>query len=771
MPPASTRAVRFDHYGGLDVLYVADVPTPEPGPGEVLVEVRAAAINPGEAAIRSGAMDAQSPTTFPSGEGSDLAGVVLATGPDVTAFRPGDEVLGYSWTRSSHATHVAVPVTQLIRKPAGMSWEVAGSLYVVGVTAYAAARAVDAGPGDVVAVAAAAGGVGRVLTQLLAHRGARVLGIASKANAGWLSAHGAVPVEYGDGLADRLRAQAPDGIDAFIDLHGPEYVQLAADLGVARDRIETIISYSKAGELGTKAEGSTDASTPEVMQEMAGLVAAGVIEIDIAATYPLEDVAAAFAEQAKGHTAGKIVLLPWASRAEALRRALAAALPADVVLTPGSSGYQDATSPDNSSFEQTPAAVVRARSGADVAQAIQAVRDAGGQAMVQATGHGAGVPVGPGVVLIDTSALDQVQVNAEDRVARAGAGAVWSRVQEQAWPHGLLALSGTSPTVGVSGYTFHGGVGWLARPFGLASGSLRSVDYVDGTGVPRRATADSPDPADREVLWAFRGGAPVGVATELEFDLHPVPDLWAGYLLWPGQHLPALAAAWARELAEAPNALTSTLSLLSLPPQGPFPDALKGTTVVHLSYASVAGEAGLAGLRSALRAVAEPAVDTTGPANAGTLAQIHLDPPGGIPARGMGQWLTAAPADLIVTLTEAARVGQPGGLNMLEIRHVASDAPAPDGALTRAPGPFLLHTVGAAGDDAARAHVDDLLHDVADAAAPADTGLAAPTFREGQPDDAGAYRPADLDRLTAISRQLNPDGTLVFVRGLPGEVT
>jgi NADPH:quinone reductase-like Zn-dependent oxidoreductase/FAD/FMN-containing dehydrogenase len=769
MPTASTRAVRFDRYGGPDVLYVADVPTPEPGSGEVLVEVRAAAINPGEAAIRSGAMDPQSTGTFPSGEGSDLAGVVVATGPGVTAFGLGDEVVGYSWTRSSHATHAAVPVTQLIRKPAGLSWEVAGSLYVVGVTAYAAARAAGAGPGDVVAVSAAAGGVGRVLTQLLVHRGARVLGIASKANADWLTAHGAVPVEYGDGLAGRLRAQAPDGVDAFIDLHGPEYLELAVDLGVAPDRIETIISFSKAGELGTRAEGSVDASSPEVMQEMADLVSAGVIEIDIAGTYPLEDVAAAFAEQAKGHTSGKIVLLPFARVAEALRQALTAALPADVVLSPGSSGYQDATSPDNSSFEQTPAAVVRARSGAEVAQAVRAARDAGGQVMVQATGHGAGVPVGPGVVLIDTSALDQVQVNAEGRVVRAGAGAVWSKVQAQAWPNRLLALSGTSPSVGVSGYTFHGGVGWLARPFGLASGSLRSVDYVDGTGVPRRATADSPDPADREALWAFRGGAPVGVASELEFDLYPVPDLWAGYLLWPGQHLPALAAAWARALAEVPDALTSTLSVLALPPEGPFPDALKGTAVVHLSYASVAGEAGLAGLRSTLRAVAEPTVDTTGPADAGTLAQIHLDPPGGIPARGMGQWLSAAPADLIVALAAAARVGQPDGLNMIEIRHVASDAPAPDGALTRAPGPFLLHAVAAAGDDAARAHVDDILHDVADAAAPADTGLAAPTFREGQPDDAGAYRPADLERLTAISQQLNPDGTLVFVRGLPGQ--
>src|ERR1700760_992892 len=474
MPAASARAVRFDRYGGPDVLYVADVPTPKPGPGEVLVEVRAAAINPGEAAIRSGAMDPESTGTFPSGEGSDLAGVVVATGPDVTAFRLGDEVLGYSWTRSSHATHAVVPVTQLIGKPAGMSWEVAGSLYVVGVTAYAAARAVGADDGDVVAGSAAAGGVGRVLTQLLVHRGARVLGIASAANADWLTAHGAVPVEYGAGLAARLQAEAPGGIDAFIDLHGPEYLELAVDLGVPRDRIETIISYEKAGELGTKAEGSTDASTPEVMQEMADLVTSGAIEVDIAGTYPLEDVAAAYGEQAKGHTAGKLVLLPWAGRAEALRGgALAAVLPAGVVLTPGSNGYDDATKPDNTSFEQAPAAVVRARSGTDVAAAVRAARSGGGQVMVQATGHGAGVPVGPGVVLIDTAALDQVEVDVEARVARAGAGTVWSKVQEQAWPHGLLALSGTSPTVGVSGYTFHGGGGWLAPPLSVGSGRPR----------------------------------------------------------------------------------------------------------------------------------------------------------------------------------------------------------------------------------------------------------------------------------------------------------
>ncbi|OBI11648.1 NADPH:quinone reductase [Mycobacterium sp. E2327] len=310
MTAGTARAVRFDRYGGRDVLYVADVDMPSPGPDEVVVEVRAAGINPGEAAIRSGAMHDMFPATFPSGEGSDLAGVVTAVGPGVTAFSVGDEVLGFSFRRSSHATHTAVPVDQLIRKPPELSWEVAGSLYVVGVTAYAAVRAVDPKPGETVAVSAAAGGVGSLVVQLLVLRKAVVLGIAGPGNADWLRAHGVTPVEYGDGLADRLREAAPGGIDALIDLFGPDYVQLAVDLGVAPDRIETIISFQKAGEVGAKTEGSVDASTPEVLAEMADLIATGTIDFEVAGSYPLDHVANAFEELEKRHTRGKIVLLP-----------------------------------------------------------------------------------------------------------------------------------------------------------------------------------------------------------------------------------------------------------------------------------------------------------------------------------------------------------------------------------------------------------------------------------------------------------------------------
>jgi NADPH2:quinone reductase len=310
MAAGQARAVRFDRYGGREELYVTDIDRPVPGAGEVLVEVRAAGINPGEIGIRSGALHDRFPATFPSGEGSDLAGVVLEVGDGVSDFAVGDEVLGFSFQRSSHATHTKVPVDQLIHKPADMSWEVAGSLYVVGVTAYAAVRAVAPQAGETVAVSAAAGGVGSLVVQLLALRDVRVLGIASSGNAEWLRAHGVEPIEYGGGLADRLRQAAPDGIDAFIDLFGPDYVQLAVDLGVSTERINTIISFEKAVEVGAKAEGSAEASTPAVLSEIADLVTSGAIDFDVAATYPLNRVVDAFAELEQRHTHGKIVLLP-----------------------------------------------------------------------------------------------------------------------------------------------------------------------------------------------------------------------------------------------------------------------------------------------------------------------------------------------------------------------------------------------------------------------------------------------------------------------------
>jgi NADPH:quinone reductase len=304
------RAVRFNSYGDRDVLYVAEVEVPEPPRGEVVVEVHAAGINPGEAKIRSGANAGRSPATFPSGQGSDLAGVVSAIGEGVTEFALGDEVLGWSWRRSSQAEFVVVPADQLIPKPPQLSWEVAGSLYVAGATAYAAVRAVRAQSGDTVAVSAAAGGVGSVVVQLLRVNDANVLGIASERHHDWLASKGVVPIRYGDGLADRLRAAAPAGIDAFIDTVGTEYVDLALELGVAPQRIDTIVAFGRAAEVGAKAEGSVAGTSREALAELAELAASGRLEIPIAATYRLDEVRAAYAALEQGHTQGKIVLVP-----------------------------------------------------------------------------------------------------------------------------------------------------------------------------------------------------------------------------------------------------------------------------------------------------------------------------------------------------------------------------------------------------------------------------------------------------------------------------
>lgn len=303
------RAVRFDRYGGVDELYLAEVDVPTPPPGEVVVQVRAVGINPGEAAIRRG-LFGRDPSSLPSGQGSDLAGVIDAVGDGVTAFAVGDEVLGWSFRRSSQADYVTVPADQLVTKPAELSWPVAGSLYMVAATATAAVRAVQPRPGDVVAVSAAAGGVGVGVVQLLTLAGATVIGIGSETHHDWLRAHGVVPVSYGDGLEQRLRTAAPAGIDAFIDLFGPDYVRLAVDLGVPRDRIETIISFDAAQEFGTHSAGSADGTSTEVLARAAGYVAGGQLEIPIAATYPLTDVRRAYIELERRHSLGRVVLLP-----------------------------------------------------------------------------------------------------------------------------------------------------------------------------------------------------------------------------------------------------------------------------------------------------------------------------------------------------------------------------------------------------------------------------------------------------------------------------
>ena len=303
------KAVRFSQFGGVDVLQVVEVERPVAGQGEVLVAVKAAGINPGESKIRDGSLAAMYPTTFPSGEGSDFAGVVAELGPNVSQFAVGDEVIGFTNKRASHAEYVVVPADQLTRRPANVSWEAAGALFVAGTTAYASIRAVGLTRGDTVVVSNAAGGVGSITVQLAVHTGAKVIGIASTANHPWLAAHGVIAMPYGDDMVERIH-EAAGKIDAFIDNFGADYVKLALDLGVQPERINTITNFEAVTKYGVKAEGGAAAANAQVLAELAELINQGSLEIPIDHVYPLAQVREAYQELAKGHTHGKIVLVP-----------------------------------------------------------------------------------------------------------------------------------------------------------------------------------------------------------------------------------------------------------------------------------------------------------------------------------------------------------------------------------------------------------------------------------------------------------------------------
>jgi NADPH:quinone reductase-like Zn-dependent oxidoreductase len=303
------QAVRFDDYGGIDVLRVEEVPRPVPGEGQVLVQVKAAGINPGEAKIREGMLRERWPATFPSGQGSDLAGVVAETGPGVTGFPAGDEVIGYTDNRSSQAEYVLVEVANLAAKPAGVPWEVAGALFVAGATAYAAVRAVALTPGDTVVVAGATGGVGSIAVQLARRAGATVIGLASERHHAWLTAHGVIPVSYGEGVAGRIR-DAAGTVDALIDTAGGDYVRLALeDLGVEPSRVDTIVRFDLAEKYGIKAEGNAAGASAATLAELAGLIARGELEVPVAATFPMAEVQDAYRRLDQGHVLGKIVLI------------------------------------------------------------------------------------------------------------------------------------------------------------------------------------------------------------------------------------------------------------------------------------------------------------------------------------------------------------------------------------------------------------------------------------------------------------------------------
>jgi NADPH:quinone reductase-like Zn-dependent oxidoreductase len=303
-----SRAVIHETFGGPEVLEVREVPEPHAGPGQVRVRVAAAGLNPmdwllasiPEAAARFG-------QTVPSGFGYDLAGTIDEVGAGVVGFAAGDRVYGGALGRAvaDHVVLEPAPGT-LWHTPAGIGDEIAAVLPVAGSTAAAALDAIGVHAGDTVLIGGAAGGVGVFAVQLARLAGARVIGTGSESTFDFLRRLGAEPVAYGDGLADRVRALAPEGASAATDLFGIETAEAALALGVPAERISTIAAGADAP-AGVRATGGADAA-PDALDRVAAAIAAGTLTVPIAASFPMERVREAVALQAGRHVHGKVVI-------------------------------------------------------------------------------------------------------------------------------------------------------------------------------------------------------------------------------------------------------------------------------------------------------------------------------------------------------------------------------------------------------------------------------------------------------------------------------
>lgn len=299
----------YDHYGDDSVLHLTDQPMPKVGPGEVLVRVKAASVNPVDWKVMSGGLDALMETVFPVVPGWDVAGVVEQVGIDVPEYQPGDEVWAYARKDFVHggtfAEFVTVPVRCMARKPAELSFEEAAAVPLTGLTAYQTLVRLGVGPGDTVLIHNGAGGVGQMAVQIAKALGATVIATASEKNHDHLLELGADhAVSYGDGLVERVRAIAPDGVHVVLDLVG----------GVVEPSVRVVAEGGRLGSIcdpGVMEHGGSwmwvrPSSTD--LDALAELVAAGQLKVEIAQVFPLQELPAAFSASRAHHVRGKLVI-------------------------------------------------------------------------------------------------------------------------------------------------------------------------------------------------------------------------------------------------------------------------------------------------------------------------------------------------------------------------------------------------------------------------------------------------------------------------------
>ena len=304
------RAITYARYGDADVLELTELPTPKVGPDSVLVRVRAASVNPVDWKVRAGYLDPIMDVTFPVVPGWDVAGVVERVGLDTPELQVGDEVYGYvrrDWVHGgTFAELVAAPVRTLARKPATLSFEEAAAVPLAGLTAYQAIRRAGVRSGQTVLVQAAAGGVGAFAVQIARSLGARVIGTASEGNHEHLRGLGAEPVTYGEGLVERVRALAPQGVDVLLDFGGDDLVATARGVLAAGGVVASIVDAAARDELGGHYVWVRPST--EDLDALTALLDAGTVTVDVAEVFELADAAAAHRASETGHVRGKVVV-------------------------------------------------------------------------------------------------------------------------------------------------------------------------------------------------------------------------------------------------------------------------------------------------------------------------------------------------------------------------------------------------------------------------------------------------------------------------------
>jgi FAD/FMN-containing dehydrogenase/enamine deaminase RidA (YjgF/YER057c/UK114 family) len=449
--------------------------------------------------------------------------------------------------------------------------------------------------------------------------------------------------------------------------------------------------------------------------------------------------------------------------AAALRRACG-----PVVRLPGDPGYDDARTPWNVAVDQRPAAVAVPATVEEAAAVVAAAARLGLRVAPQSTGHGAAaLPTRlDDVVLVRTTGFASVQVDAARRTARVEGGAVWEQVVDAAAPHGLVALHGSSPDVGVSGYTLGGGIGWYARQLGLACNSVTAVELLDATGRLVRADADT----EPDLFWAVRGGGgSFGLVTAVELRLFPVADAYAGMLLWDIADAGAVLRHWARWSATAPDEVTTSLRVAHFPPMPELPDFLRGRSVVIVDGAVLGDDDRAAGLLAGLRALG-PELDTFARVPAQAVTRIHLDPEGPTPSVGAGTTLARLDDDAVDAFLAAFGAGSGTSLLFAELRQLGgalARAEVGAGALARVDAAYAAFFVAiAATPELAAAGARDA-HAGVRVMAPWSEGRTFLNLTEHAVDPSTAYPVHTWQRLRAIRRSVDPQGVFLASHPVP----